>query len=213
MRYLGFGVLSYTSDLEDDKRAELIAKFNNADAKVKVLLLSLSVNIADINFEPVCHYGICSMFYNELLQMKQALGCLRHFQQKSLVEWYIIKQTGSYSDIQEQTMHAKQATLYKAASIIPRWLGNDIRRICFFEIARDDWGTMESKYVYEKYHLVLDKVSKWSDNWTRRFAKYYSMVASLAFQSLNDYMTDDDRHDLIDKLGRLSQDMRAIVLV
>lgn len=192
-----------------------MAKFNETNSRVDVLLMSMSSNDNGIELQLACHYGICSILHSDPALIRQAFDHLCHVDQEHQVEWYIIKQTGSYSEFQELEMHAKGAKSIDALSVIPHWLGDDIRRMIAFELMREKWGTMESKYVYEKYYSLgyLDTLSEWSATWTRRFVKYYSMVASLALQSIQDDMADDDRRGLIARLQCLSRDIRLIVLV
>lgn len=79
--------------------------------------------------------------------MREAFVCLNRIGQGNIVYWFIIKQAASYADLQERTVHAKEVSFYSAQSLIPRWLGDEVRRIICFELASEAWGILESKYV------------------------------------------------------------------
>ncbi|KUI64438.1 hypothetical protein VM1G_11233 [Cytospora mali] len=193
LRYLGLSVQSYTSDLKEDERAQMIANFNNPNTNIDVMILSLSFNVTGMNLQKACHNGICTMYYFNPSQMKQAMARLNRIGQPHIVYWFIIKQLCSYAEMQERTIHTKEVSFYSAQSLIPRWLGDELRTLICFELAREAWGTLESKYVVTKYACLLESVRDWSQPWVRRYAKYYSIVASLALQCLRDDMSADEQ--------------------
>lgn len=190
----------------------MISSFNKPKTNVDVMILSLSFNVTGMNLQRACHHGICTMYYFNPSQMKQAFARLNRIGQERVVFWSIIKQAGSYADIQEFTVQVKEVSFYSAQSLVPIWLGNDIREIICYELAREAWGTLESKFALKRHVNHLESVKDWSANWIRRYAKYYSMVASLVLQRIRLEMVDADENDLIDDLIGLSSDIHLIVL-
>lgn len=197
----------------------MIATFNDPNANVDVMLLSLSFNVTGMNLQRACHHGICTMYYFNPSQMKQAMARINRIGQRNVVYWTVIKQLGSYAELQELVIARKDWSFLSAGGLIPKFIGEDLRMVAGYEITRETWGTLESKYVLTKHACEFDSVQQWSADWVRRYAKYYSMLASLVLQGLAEVglaeldETQEKQDALLDKLRELQDDFGLVVLV
>lgn len=169
LQFLGLSSLSYTSDLSDDMRADLISKFNDSTVRVNVGIFSLSFNVSGLNLQMACSHGVCLSFYFNPSTMLQAFARIHRIGQLIVVFWWIFKQVGGYHEVQERIIHQKQASFYSVQASIPKEITGELREIVCFELARQSWGTMESKYVVAKYKNDLKHMASWSELWIKRF--------------------------------------------
>lgn len=115
-----------------------------------VAILSLVFNVTGLNLQAACNHGVCLSFYFNPSHMRQAFARIHRIwpaQDRVLDD---NKADGSYSEIQERTVHVKQARFYAAQADIPPQVLGDLRDIICFELAREEWGTLESTFVWAR---------------------------------------------------------------
>lgn len=173
LRFMGVEVASYTSDLSDTDRAEMISNFNNPNVRLDVLLLNIMFNVTGLNLQYCCNFGVMGCFSYNPSDQRQALGRNWRIGQKLAVYWTLIRQTGGFSQVQERTVHAKQAQFYSTQANIPWEIRGTLRQIITYELAREQWGTLESKYVWAREADQLAFMHKWNDPWLFRYVFYF----------------------------------------
>lgn len=169
LQFMGLKVLSYTSELGAEERMALIGKFNDPNERVDVAILSVQFYILGLNMHGACHNGVALCFAQNPSVLAQALCRIHRIGQKKIVRWWVFKQVGSYHEVQELNLHTKQAAFNSAQALIPWFINGDLRQILCFELAREMWGTMESKYVWKKCEGEFKTIQDWHRPWLRRY--------------------------------------------
>lgn len=167
LRFMGLEVASYTSDLSDDERAAMIAQFNDPKTRLDVLLLNINFNVTGLNLQMACNHGVAICFSYSPSNLRQALKRIHRIGQKKIVYWFLIKQVGGYSEVQERMIHVKLASFLSAQANIPWEIRGELRDIICFELAREEWGTLESKYVWARHAAELRTMVSWSQPWLK----------------------------------------------
>lgn len=144
LRFMGLNVLNHSSDLNEEQRAGIIADFNDTKKRGDVAIFTLELSLVGVNMHYTCHHGMFLAFTDNPASGKQVQGRLVRSGQKEIVYWYIIKQVGSYADVQERMVHTKQAQFHKAQALVPNEATRSLRDIICYELAREEWGTLES---------------------------------------------------------------------
>lgn len=144
LRFMGLSVLNHSSDLNEEQSAGIIADFNDPKKRVDVAIFTLGLSLVGVNMHYACHHGMFLSFTDNPASGKQAQGRLVRSGQREIVYWYIIKQVGSYADVQERMIHTKQAQFHKAQALVPGEVTRSLRDIVCYELAREEWGTLES---------------------------------------------------------------------
>lgn len=165
---MGLSVLSYTSDLNEEARSSLVADFNNPKKRYDVMILSTELNIVGINMQKACSHGVCMSFMWNPSAMMQALCRIYRMGQTKNVYWSLMKQVGSYQELQETLIHDKQAELFTGQVRVPRQIKGKLRSILCYELARETWGTLESKFVYSRFSYSMKSVADYSLTWLKR---------------------------------------------
>lgn len=192
LRFMGLNVLSYTADLDDEERAAMVADFNNDELVIHAMFLGLSNNITGMNLQKCCTTGIALMYTFTPSLLSQAIKRIHRIGTTQPVFWSILKLSGSYHELQERMLHVKQAQFIDTQSQLSDRLQGEVRDILCFELAREIWGTLESKYAWVKHAEDITTIIDFGAAWVPRYAKAYSMVASLVLQAMHEEMRDED---------------------
>lgn len=147
----------------------MINKFNNPDVRMDVLILSIAFSVTGLNLQLVCSHGVALCFSYSPSDMRQAMARIHRNGQLAQVYWFLIKQVGGYSEVQERTIHAKQAKFHSAQANIPWEIRGSLRELVCFDLAREDWGSLESKYVWVREAPQLRFMKDWRGFWLRRY--------------------------------------------
>ncbi|KAL1873053.1 hypothetical protein Daus18300_004196, partial [Diaporthe australafricana] len=191
---MGLSVMSYTSDLSEEARSNLVADFNKPNKRCDVMILSTELNNAGINMQKACSHGVCMSFMWNPSALMQALCRIYRVGQIKNVYWSLMKQASSYNELQETVVHDKQAELFSAQVRVPGQIQGMLRSILCYELARETWGTIESKFVFSRFSYLMKSVADYSLPWLKRYAKYYSILAGLYFSIAPDMDASPAEH-------------------
>lgn len=142
--FLGLNVLSFTSDLPDEARREMIRKFNDKSLTVHAMLLSLSMTVTGMNLHAACRLGILCFWYFHPSQVRQAIGRIHRYGQTDVVKWFLLKQSGSWNEFQLLMMLVKEAAFIAARLEAHKVVRGQVREILSHELVWEAWGLLES---------------------------------------------------------------------
>ncbi|KAG8159684.1 hypothetical protein KVR01_010321 [Diaporthe batatas] len=217
LRFLGLNVINFSADLQASERDDLLEQFNDRKCNVHALIVPWTMKLSGMNMHRACNWGIMVNIDDSAAKTQQIMARLYRIGSEKTVRWFIVIQAASFARVQELFCHTKQVKNLSVTGRLPLEITGDLRAIMCYEVAREQFGAVESKYVAARYYKQLESVEEYEAPWVKRHAVFYSWLAALAFENIKQSADDVDDFanvlDLIDRMIDLEPVFRAICLL
>lgn len=217
LRCIKLHAITFSANLRASDRGNLLEQFNDVNCNVHSLVVPWTMTLSGLNMHRDCNWGIMVSLYESAAKTRQILARIYRIGSQRTVRWFIVVQTASFARVQERSCHTKLVESLSITGQLPLEITGDLRAIMCYEVAREQFGAVESKYTVSRHSKDIKSVRDYEGVWVKRYAAFFSWLASLAFEKIKQTGDDVDSFarvlDLIDRMKDLDPVFRAACLI
>jgi hypothetical protein len=204
---LGFQVENIRAVHRPEERAAIIAKFNDPNSDVDILITEIRFASVGIDLQPCCRNGMLLAWPWNANTAIQILGRLVRIGQPRFVRWLIFTITGTIYEKHETIIWRKYARQLAAERAI-EGLSGEHGIVAMYELIRQLFNQPFNRYLWE---VVETSIGSFNDEKMHALSDAVSLIARYAIQHPTEIEDQNKRTplDIFTCAAKLVKELRA----